>query len=463
MILGAGPTGLGAAQRLTELDHKNFVVYEKEATAGGLATSITDDAGFTWDIGGHVQFSHYKYFDDLMDSLMGDEWLIHERESWVWILDRFVPYPFQNNIRYLPKQARDECLRGLIQIGTQRNGRLPENFEEWIRASFGEGIAKYFMMPYNFKVWGYAPRDLSFQWIGERVATVDLERVVFNILEGRDDVSWGPNHTFRFPLRGGTGEIWNRLAKRFQTGQVNFGKRVVHVDSTVKEVRFQDGSKERYDILISTMPIDVLVQCSDLESMKNAAQTLRHSTTHVVGIGLRGEPPPTLQKKCWMYFPEDSSPFYRATVFSNYSPYNVPEGGKFWSLMVEVSESPSKPVDRGSVVESAISGLLATRLIDSKNDIVDTWHCTADYGYPTPTITRDSVLHLVQPTLEQRQIFSRGRFGGWKYEVSNQDHSLMQGVELVDRLVAGQQERTLWNPSLVNRSLAQRSLQRQPQ
>ncbi len=30
--------------------------------------------------------------------------------------------------------------------------------------------------------------------------------------------------------------------------------------------------------------------------------------------------PDDLATKCWMYFPEDNAPFYRATVFSNYSP-----------------------------------------------------------------------------------------------------------------------------------------------
>jgi len=47
-------------------------------------------------------------------------------------------------------------------------------------------------------------------------------------------------------------------------------------------------------------------------------------------------------------------------------------------------------------------------------------------------------------------VFSRGRFGGWKYEVSNQDHSFMQGVELVDRLVRGEPEITYFDPARAN-------------
>jgi hypothetical protein len=50
---------------------------------------------------------------------------------------------------------------------------------------------------------------------------------------------------------------------------------------------------------------------------------------------------------------------------------------------------------------------------------------------------------MVLPELERRAVFSRGRFGAWKYEVSNQDHSLMQGVELVNRLAIGSEEATL--------------------
>src|SRR5207302_1513351 len=62
VIIGAGPTGLGAAYRLKELGYKNFHVYERSSHLGGLASSFTDSAGFTWDIGGHVMFSHYKYY-----------------------------------------------------------------------------------------------------------------------------------------------------------------------------------------------------------------------------------------------------------------------------------------------------------------------------------------------------------------------------------------------------------------
>ena len=54
------------------------------------------------------------------------------------------------------------------------------------------------------------------------------------------------------------------------------------------------------------------------------------------------------------------------------------------------------------------------------------------------------------PALEQFDIYSRGRFGAWKYEVSNQDHSFMQGVEAVERIVNAREELTLHHPELIN-------------
>src|SRR3954452_11904053 len=151
VIIGAGPTGLGAAHRLRELGHSNVAVLEANDYVGGLATSFTDEAGFTYDIGGHVMFSHYPYYDDLVDKLMGGDYTELEREAWVWMEDRFIPYPFQNNIRDLDRSTVFECINGLIEA--QRRDHTPTNFREWVDGVMGEGIAKHFMIPYNFKVW----------------------------------------------------------------------------------------------------------------------------------------------------------------------------------------------------------------------------------------------------------------------------------------------------------------------
>jgi protoporphyrinogen oxidase len=447
LIIGAGPAGLGVANRLQEAGFHNYLLAEAASHPGGLSSSFTDSLGFTWDIGGHVLFSHYPYFDRLMDDLLGDEWLTHRREAWIWLQHRFVPYPFQQNIRYLPEPDVRDCFQGLVRTLQARPHAAPANFEEWILASFGEGIARRFMLPYNAKVWAYPARTLSFRWIGERVAEVDLNRVARNIREGRDDRDWGPNNTFRFPRQGGTGEIWRRLAARLPAGKTAYGKRLARLETCSRTAWFDDGSHEEYDLLVSTAPLDFLIRSSDLGHLAEAAAELKHSSTHVVGIGLKGSPPPHLREKCWIYFPGAECPFYRATVFSNYSPFNVPDASAFWSLMLEVSESPAKPVERETLVDSVIAGLLATRLIASPSEIVDVWTHRAEYGYPTPSLNRDRALGAIHNELEGRGIYSRGRFGGWKYEAGNQDHCLMQGVELADRLMDGTEETTFRVPS----------------
>ncbi len=195
-----------------------------------------------------------------------------------------------------------------------------------------------------------------------------------------------------------------------------------------------------------------------------------HSSSHIVGIGLEGTPPAHLAGKCWMYFPEDDCPFYRCvrpgiqpaydallysllcrvTLFSHYSPYHVPKPGEQWSLMCEVSESSAKPLPDASpeaVIDSVVAGLVSTRLLtpeDVSSRILSRWHYRLEYGYPTPFLGRDALVHQVDllvaciapikqrsaaqvdAALSKEGVLSRGRFGAWKYEVANQDHSFMQ-------------------------------------
>ncbi len=449
LIIGAGPTGLGAGFRLRELGHENFLIVDRHPYVGGLAASFTDQAGFTWDIGGHVMFSHYEYYDRLFDRFMGDEFSLNERESWVRILGRWVPYPFQNNIRYLPREAAYECLSGLIRAQTGRgpikSHHEATNFGEFIDAVFGEGIARYFMRPYNFKVWAHPPEMMNKTWIGERVAVLDIDRALRNVVLETDDFGWGPNNRFKYPLRGGTGEFYRRIGESIRD-RISLGRQVEAIDVAGKTARFTDGTTEPYDILLSAMPLDVL--CRDVldgcvpSCLRARAADLKHSSGYMVGIGIRRPCPST---KCWMYFPEDNCPFYRVTYLSNYSPYMTPDNATHYSLLCEISESPHKPVDGPTVVEQTIRGLESAGLLGpgERDDICDTWVYHADYSYPTPTVDRDQILSDVIPWLEVRDVYSRGRFGMWKYEVANTDHTLMQGVELVNRLILGEPETTI--------------------
>lgn len=144
-------------------------------------------------MGGHVIFSHYDYFDQLLDAAVGkgeEHWATHERVSYVWIKQRWVPYPFQNNICSLPLEDQIRCINGLIEAKVSNalaGSSAPATFDEWILRVMGEGIADLFMRPYNYKVWAVPTTHMQCSWLGERVATANVARVVENVLRNRSE------------------------------------------------------------------------------------------------------------------------------------------------------------------------------------------------------------------------------------------------------------------------------------
>lgn len=454
LIIGGGPAGLGAAWQLARFPDVDWRLYEREDQVGGLSRSICDTAGFTWDLGGHVCFSHYDVFEAILESALGtDGFYEHRREAWIRFAQSWVPYPFQNNLQRLPVDVGMKCLAGLIVAAmTQAAGteHAPENFDEFIDATFGDGIAEAFMRPYNKKIWAHPLESMSYNWIGERVAVPDPALAAKSMAVGEGDDTWGPNSRFLFPKAGGTGAIWCGIGRMLPQSRVFLSREAVSIDRSSKTVAFADGSEVNYDRLITTAPLDVTASMIGDPNLILATSGLAHSSVNVVGVAVPQSVGKQLGMRCWMYFPQTDIPFYRVTHFSHYSPAHVPVDSGLASLLVEVSESSYRPVDQGRLVDSVIDGLVSSGLLDGREQVQHVWGHRVEHGYPIPTRARDDIVSRLLVELEADGIFSRGRFGGWRYEVGNMDHSFMQGYEAAARVLTGCAELTIWNPLLVN-------------
>lgn len=433
VVLGAGPTGLGAAYRLFDIEYKNWSIYEKNNYIGGLSASFKDTYGFMWDIGVHVLFSNNVRFNRLVDDLLNNDVLTFKRECWIWIKDSFIKYPFQNNFHMHPdKNLVFECVWGLFENLNKKGSH--KNFEEWIYYFFGEGIARYFMIPYNKKVWACPLSRMDYNWIAERVSIIDIKRIQKNIISQREDADWGPNNIFRYPLSGGIGGLFNKFLPYIRDN-LCLNKNAIKIFSDKKEIVFEDGEKATYDTLISTMPLNELIGKIDdkPERLGRYAEEFLWSGGYIVGIGIHK---PCPSNKSWMYFPGNDSLFYRVTYLSNYSPDMTPNA-EYFSFLVETSYSKFKNVSKETIIEETIRGLINSNLLkeEDRSLIVSTFLIDVPYTFPVPFTGRDNAIKDIQSFLSERNIFSRGRFGGWKYEVGNMDHSVLQGMEIVDKIL----------------------------
>ena len=444
VVIGAGPTGLGAAHRLQELGHDDFVVLEANAEVGGLARSVVDDAGFTFDIGGHVLFSHYGYYDRVVD-------------------------------RRCARASPRSCATPGSGPRTVRPVPLPEQHQgprarHRARVHHGPGRGAARRVPVADELLGVDGADLrrrdhealhapvQLQGVGDarRAHGLRLDRRAgvggrsrgggSHVVYDEAPAPWGPNDQFRYPLRGGTGTLCTRISEPL-LDRIVFGCVVTSVDLGERCVRTEDGRSWPYDHCSrrarSTSSSRVTEPVPD--AVRSAAGDLIWSGSHIVGIGIDR---PAASAKNWVYFPEPDVPFYRVTYLSNYSPYMTPAPDQTLFL-AETSWSRFRQSDAATIVDDVIDGLVRSGLMtdDDRDLVLTTWRCSPDMTYPVPTIGRNAALDVVQPWLQEHDVSSRGRFGAWLYEIGNMDHSFMQGVEWVDHVLSGEPE-TTWRPAI---------------
>ena len=331
LVVGAGPTGLGAAWRLANSGRSGWILAEGADRFGGLSGSTRDQQGFVWDYGGHVTFSRFGIFNQAMDRLLGrDGWIQHRRNAAVRVFDRWVPFPLQRNLDYLP-----EDLRSLLAPDEQTQRSSPRHFGEWAAAHFGRGMVEHFFQPYNEKLWARPIDTLDWRWNADRVAPPAEAASGKQRAEQRN---WGPNAGFRYPATGGAGEPWQRLGELLQLstgGSVRLGTRLTSISLEERTARFDDGSTIGYDWLVSTIPLDRLVAMSDapLEIVAES-QKLERTTVHLTGLGFRGQPPSEISDRTWLYFPSVHVPYYRASLLSaiHETTRRLPKRhGRYWS------------------------------------------------------------------------------------------------------------------------------------
>lgn len=421
LVIGAGPTGLGAAVRLAELG-EDYLVVEAKDQVGGMAGSVTDDRGYTWDLGGHVLHSHFAAFDDAI-LRSGAAMLDITRNGWVWIEGRLVPTPIQKQLTEMPTDLHPR--------------RSSANLSEYYRNHFGEDLFRRFFAPYTEKMWAHPLETIDHRWTSLRSGS-DASNVPAPGL-ARDFVP--SNETFPYPV-GGAGALWSAISdKMLDPNRSLLGTRVTGLDMPSRVARLDDGRHVAYEHCISTLPLTQLALWGGAE-MARTSTGLVSSKVLAVGLGFTGQPPVSLADKTWLYCPDPDVPWYRATMLSNYDPGNAGPGR--WNVLCETSTSRFHPRNLDDVVGRTVASLIA--LGADPHHLDGVWTRTIPMGYPVPTLGRDVVLRAVDETLRNFKIHSRGRFGGWRYESCNQDYSFAQGIEAVDNALFDRPENVYWHP-----------------
>jgi protoporphyrinogen oxidase len=405
IIIGAGITGLACAGHCK----KPSLILEKNATPGGLCGSVVRD-GFTFDYAGHFLHIRTPAVKRLMTKLLKNKLRAVTRCAGVHSNAVFVPYPFQAHLHALPAAIRNECLQGFINRPAIKNQR---DFYSWSLATFGRGITRHFMKPYNEKLWTVSSKRLTADWVAPFVPQPSRREIEAGAA-GTQHKDFGYNISFLYPDRGGCQTIINAFAAAVPALKASCA--VQAIDPGRKQLSTSDGKTWLYETLVSTQPLpELLAQIQHLPTaVKAAARKLAWNSVTCLNLGLSED---ALSERArsthWIYFPEKKYPFYRAGNYSAASSHMAPQ--RHAALYVELSRHPHEPAADKARIHAALRGLRSTGILaaHASPDLIDIRDIP--YAYVIFDRHRVAALQVIMTFLRQNNIYSIGRYGAWEY------------------------------------------------
>jgi protoporphyrinogen oxidase len=432
IILGAGLTGLSTQWHLQKAGIPSQL-FEKEDRGGGLVRSETVN-GFTFDYTGHLLHFRSPEIRDWVQSLLPGNLQWQKRDARIYSHQAYTRYPFQMNLYGLPPNVIKECILEYVKAEGFRLSsadpnpmtRSPLNFEDWTMAVFGKGISRFFMLPYNEKLWTIPARELSCEWMGRFVPLTSLDEMVEGALEdGHGQAGYNP--AFHYPVQGGIESLPRSLSQTLPA--LICGHEAVEVDLEKRRVIFQNGNTVAFSHLVSTLPLPCLIQiCRNLpESIRAAGEKLRWVSVLNLNLGIKRP----VGAAHWIYYPEQQWSFYRVGFPSNFSQAMAPPG--CGSISVEVSRPGGDTLPKSQMAQEIQQQLLATGLLTSGDEIVAECIFTIPYAYVIDDHACSKSVKIIQDFLKESGVFSIGRYGAWEY--SSMEDALIAGRETAGKIV----------------------------
>lgn len=418
IILGAGISGISASYHLNQKGIEN-IVFEKDDDWGGLCGNFEIN-GFRFDKAIHLSFTNNEHVKDLFSKSC--EYIIHNPLAYNYYKGSWLKHPAQNNLEPLSLIEKIEIISDFADNSNKKDNI--ENYEEWLKAQYGDYFSENFPISYTKKYWTLEAKELSTTWVGNRMYQPNIKEVLKGAFEKETPNTYYASE-MRYPLKGGYKSFLNYMRKDCD---IRLNKKVIEIDIKNKIVYFEDNTNQNYDYLISSVPLPQyknLIKDVPIE-VKNACDKLKYTSVALVSIGLNK---PNIPKHLWFYIYDEDILASRCYSPSIKSPENAPN--KCSSFQFEIYFSKDKPLalSNDGLIEHIVDKSEKMRVF-YKEDIVIKDCRILEYGNVIFYHGMEDDKKIVLDYLKKLNIKTVGRFGKWEYLWS--DQSLMSGVNIND-------------------------------